>query len=552
MPSNPVLLTLQEHVYFLLNEVETHCHIVELFFTSGATGLLPNIRGRRGYVQALREKADIETARLLERRKVNTTFHAQVSGMHSLVIALEMLTKHCFDCVREGTLSAPYEHPAGQDCCKLAKRIRRALRLVKVGVADNRRRTGIKLGRRTHKLLASYNELQAQTLQAKLTLSDEQLQAAILSNVSLKRLIEQLSVVAEALIKADLGQVATLQNYPHLLDSASNLNYNLKDLKVRRLALTRSGSAIAAISHKSESGKNVLAVYKEGDRIKIDEEVAGVNHWRTIDPRLAPSVLSQTGRLNNGEENEQSSLLIEHIPGKTLEKLLLDGDKDGAQAALNILFKTLNKTWKTTLTPESCSAKFMLQLQKRIGDSRRVHPEFFKDEERICGYVSASFDELVERVAIQETQWRAPFSVLTHGDFNVDNLIYDDVEQRIYFIDLHRASYFDYVQDLSVLMVSIYRLQVLSGVTRKQMMDSAKAVYHFGRRFANRQQDETFEVRLAAGLARSFATSTRFIFDKKLASRMHLRARYLLERLAKLTPEQAQTFTLPLRELYVE
>ncbi|MBU1297265.1 MAG: aminoglycoside phosphotransferase family protein, partial [Gammaproteobacteria bacterium] len=74
----------------------------------------------------------------------------------------------------------------------------------------------------------------------------------------------------------------------------------------------------------------------------------------------------------------------------------------------------------------------------------------------------------------------------------------------------------------------------------------------FGRRFASRQQDVTFEVRLAAGLARSFATSTRFIFDKKLASRMHLRARYLLERLAKLSPEQAQTFTLPLKELYVE
>jgi hypothetical protein len=84
------------------------------------------------------------------------------------------------------------------------------------------------------------------------------------------------------------------------------------------------------------------------------------------------------------------------------------------------------------------------------------------------------------------------------------------------------------------------------------MMESAKAVYRFGRRFASRQQEATFEVRLAAGLARSFATSTRFIFDKKLASRMHLRARYLLERLAKLTPAQAQTFTLPLKDLYVE
>ncbi|RBP83967.1 aminoglycoside phosphotransferase family protein [Marinomonas rhizomae] len=566
MPSTPVVATLQEHVSFLLHEVETHCHIVELFFTSSSTALLSSIRGRRGYVQALREKADIETARLLERRKANTTFHAQVSGMHTLVIALEMLTKHCFDCVREGTLEEAYEHPAGQECRKLVKRIRRALRLVKVGVSDNRRRTGIKLGRRTHKLLASYNELQALTLQAKFDLSDDQLRAAILSNVSVKRLIEQLGVVAEALIKADLGQVATLQNYPHLLDSATNLNYDLRDLKVRRLALTRSGSAIAAITHKDESGNDVLAVYKEGDRSKIEEEVAGVNQWRDIDPRLAPSVLCQTGRSQiNGKSdgsNEQSSLLIEHIPGQTLEALLLAGDKGGTKAALKVLFKTLNQTWKASLTPESCSAKFMQQLQKRIGDSRKVHPEFFKDEERICGYTSLSFDELVRRVAIQEAQWRAPFSVLTHGDFNVDNLIYDDAEKRVYFIDLHRASYFDYVQDLSVLMVSIYRLQVLSGETRTQMMESAKEVYRFGRRFAARQQDVTFEVRLAAGLARSFATSTRFIFDKKLASRMHLRARYLLERLAKLSPEQGspeentseqvQTFTLPLKELYVE
>lgn len=561
MPSTPVVATLQEHVSFLLHEVETHCHLVELFFTSGSVELLSSIRGRRGYVQALREKADIETARLLERRKANTTFHAQVSGMHALVIALEMLTKHCFDCVREGTLEEAYEHPTGPECRKLVKRIRRALRLVKVGVSDNRRRTGIKLGRRTHKLLASYNELQALTLQAKFDLSDDQLRAAILSNVSVKRLIEQLGVVAEALIKADLGQVATLQNYPHLLDSATNLNYDLRDLKVRRLALTRSGSAIAAITHKDESGKEVLAVYKEGDRAKIDEEVAGVNQWRNIDPRLAPSVLSQTGTSQvNGksdDSNEQSSLLIEHIPGKTLEALLLDGDQEGTQAALKVLFKTLNQTWKASLTPESCTANFMKQLQKRIGDSRKVHPEFFKDEERICGYTSLSFDELVRRVAVNEAQWRAPFSVLTHGDFNVDNLIYDDAEKRVYFIDLHRASYFDYVQDLSVLMVSIYRLQVLSGETRTHMMESAKEVYRFGRRFANRQQDTSFEVRLAAGLARSFATSTRFIFDKKLASRMHLRARYLLERLAKLsseerTSEQAQTFTLPLKELYVE
>ncbi|MCB5162349.1 ecdysteroid 22-kinase family protein [Marinomonas algarum] len=547
MSSIPVVLTLQEPVSFLLNEVETHCHLVALFFSSSSITLLPSLRGRRGYVQTLREKADLEVTRLLAQRKNNSRYHAQVTGMHALALALEMMTKHCFDCVREGTLSASFEHPAKEEAGKLVKRVRRALRLVKAGLADNRRRTGIKLGRRTHKLLASYNDLQSKTLQAKAILSDDQLQAAVLSNLGVKRLIEQLSVVGDALIKTDLGQVANLDNYPHLLDSANNLNYHLRDLKVRRLALTRSGSAIAAITHKDQSGKNVLAVYKEGDRAKIDEEVAGVNHWRNIDPKLAPSVLSQ-----QGDSDEQASLLIEHIPGKTLEALLLNGDQDGTQAALKALFKTLNQTWKASFTLETCNANFMKQLQKRIGDSRKVHPEFFKEEERICGYVSRGFDELVQDVAKQETLWRAPFSVLTHGDFNVDNVIYDDAEKRVYFIDLHRAAYFDYVQDLSVLMVSIYRLQVLSGDTRTQMMDSAKAVYRFGQRFAKRQQDDRFELRLAAGLARSFATSTRFIFDKKLASRMHLRARYLLHRLSSLTPEQAQTFTLPLKELYVE
>lgn len=551
MSATSRLSTLQEHVYFLLNEVETHCHLVELFFTSHSVALLPRIRSRRGYVQTLREKVDIETAYLLGRRKSSTVFHSQVSAMRALAMALDALTQHCFDCLREGTLDTPYEHPASQECRKLIKRISRALQLVKVGLTNDKRRTGIKLGRRTHKLLADYNALQAKTLQAKEGLSDDQLRAAIVSNVSLKRLIEQLGAVAEALIKADLGQVATLQNYSHLLDSASSLNYDLKDLNVRRLALTRSGSAIAAITHKNESGQAVLAVYKEGEQAKIEEEVAGVNQWRQVDPRLAPSVLSQQGLTG-----EQASILIEHIPGKTLESLLLDaqqdGHRDGAQDALKALFKTLNQTWKSTLTSEPCCAHFMRQLAKRIDDSRKVHPEFFTDEERICGYVSPRFDALVESVAKREIRWRAPFSVLTHGDFNVDNLIYDPVQKRVYFIDLHRASYFDYVQDLSVLMVSIYRLQVLSGETRKRMMDSAIEIYRFGRRFAKRHQDDTFELRLAAGLARSFATSTRFIFDKKLATRMHLRARYVLERLARLPPEQEKTFLLPLKELYIE
>ncbi|SBS39273.1 Phosphotransferase enzyme family protein [Marinomonas spartinae] len=555
MPSHP--LAIQENLYFLLNEVEKHYFLVDQFFKTQSPDVLPRIYARRGYMQTLREKIEIKCSEMTKRRKPGTAHAIRVEAVRSLAAALEGVAQHYLDCVQEGTLEQAYEHPGALICSKLLRRMDRSLNLVKVGLDKSQRRIGIKLGRSTQGLLAMYDDIQEATLAAKAGLTDTQLKSAILSNYALKCAIQQLAIVGESLIKADLGQVVSLQNYDHLRDSVSSLNYSLSDLKVRRLALTRSGSAIAAISHKDESGKDILAVYKEGDHNKLAEEVEGMKHWRDVDPQLAPDVLAHT--TSNGRS---SSLLIEHLPGKTLEALLIDPDKDNDKAfevrketvnsALSILFKTLNRIWKVTYTPEHCQARFMQQLAKRIDDSIRVHPDFFTPEHRICGQVRPSFAELMRKVGEKEAHWRVNFSVLIHGDFNVDNVIYDSVEKRIYFIDLHRSAYFDYVQDLSVLMVSIYRLQVLSGSTRELMMQSAMQIYQFGRRFAKRQNDDYFELRLAAGLARSFATSTRFIFDKKLASRMHLRARYLLEHLARITTEQELNFKLPIKELYVE
>ena len=545
MSSHP--LAIQENLYFLVNEVEKHYHLTDLFFKTASLNILPRIQARRGYVQTLREKIEIECANSTKRRKSGTAYVVRIEAIRSLADALDNISHCYFDCVHEGTLDQSYEHPSASLCRKLIRRIDRSLNLVKLGLGESQRRTGIKLGRRTQGMLALYDDIQSLTLDSKETLKDSELQSSILVNYALKCAIKQLAIVGESLIKADLGQVVSLQNYDHLRDTASSLNYSLNDLKVKRLALTRSGSAIAAISHKNESGKGILAVYKEGDHDKLAEEVEGVKTWREVDPDIAPDVLAHSTK--NGQS---SALLIEHLAGKTFEKLFLNEEKDTLDVALSALFKTLNRSWKSTMTAEHCDAKFMRQLDKRIADSMAVHPDFFTPERRICGYVSPSFKKLIRVVEEKEPRWRAPFSVLIHGDFNLDNIIYDEIERRIYFIDLHRASYFDYVQDISVLMVSIYRLQVLSGSTRKLMMQSAIQIYQFGRRFAKRQGDETFELRLAAGLARSFATSTRFIFDKKLASRMHLRARYLLEHLADLPVEKELNFKLPFKELYAE
>ncbi len=101
-------------------------------------------------------------------------------------------------------------------------------------------------------------------------------------------------------------------------------------------------------------------------------------------------------------------------------------------------------------------------------------------------------------------------------------------------------------------MVSNYRLRILDARVRRRIMALARDFYRFARAYARKQGDATFEIRLALGLARSFATSTRFILDKSLSRRMYLRARYLLEQLVALEPAQVSRYRVPVDRLFVD
>ena len=58
-------------------------------------------------------------------------------------------------------------------------------------------------------------------------------------------------------------------------------------------------------------------------------------------------------------------------------------------------------------------------------------------------------------------------------------------------------------------------------------------------------------MRLSLGLARSFATSTRFILDKSLAQAMYLRSRYLIEQVLATDPKRADRYRVPIEEIFV-
>lgn len=320
---------------------------------------------------------------------------------------------------------------------------------------------------------------------------------------------------------------------------------DFSDMVVEQIAETRSGSAISAISttDKDESGQ--MAIFKDGIKRKLREEREGLNSWHEIFPGLAPRVLSYHKR------GQSAALLIEHLAGLTFEQILLHESKPLLQETLGELNTTLSSVWKETKSKKTVSAQYITQLSKRLDEVYSIHPEFRHAKSRMCDHTVPAFDKLLDRAKSFESGISAPFSVYIHGDFNVDNIIYDPVERKINFIDLHRSRYMDYVQDVSVFMVSMYRIQVLDAPLRKRILDMALDFYAFAALFAKHSKDDTFELRLALGLARSFATSTRFILDKSLARTMFLRARYLIERVLEADPKQPKSFKVPVKEIFV-
>jgi aminoglycoside phosphotransferase len=358
---------------------------------------------------------------------------------------------------------------------------------------------------------------------------------------------DALLAISEAIISANLGQLVDLQRYQSLAASVEQLDTgdNVEDLQVESIAETRSGSAIAGISAADTPDDAYVAIFKDGEKRKVKEERQGVESWHEIYPGLAPRILSYKKR------GRSASLLIEHLPGFTFEQILLSEPPELLQEALGKLGKTLRSVWRETRLKQPVGADFCTQLERRLPEVYKVHPEFRQSDSSVCGIRVPSFDSLVSRAKTFEQGLQAPFSVYIHGDFNVDNIIYDPEEKRINFIDLHRSRYMDYVQDISVFMVSNYRLQILDRPLRQRIMQVAHDLCQVARRHARKAGDETFELRLALGLARSFATSTRFILDKSLARNMFLRARYLLELVLASDPAKVHDFRLPVKEIFI-
>lgn len=526
-----------EHFYFLRFEVENHFELVEVYVTQPSQPLAQRLINRKGYRSTLLEKVELAVAMDVQRRKVDGQGFQQSKSLERLARLLDQLGQACLEFTAIKALKQ-LPDKSRKEYAKLIRLAGKSLKLVIINIDDANIRQGLKIGRRipkiTHRLTAAFAP------------DNSGAKSSAVVDFQLHRMIHLLSELADALLAANFGPAVRLQNYKQLQNAAHAMTAQSEEFTVERLALTRSGSTIATLKAEHAASGNMMAVYKEGESQKVIEELYGVDQWKRVYPKVAPTVLSHSVE----QGGELGSMVIEHLPGRTLESLLLNGQWKSAKQLMRTLQRTLRKIWKSSRIPEPAQAEYMQQLRKRMPETRHTHPTLFNEHQTICGLPRPSFDELIDQIEPLESQLRALFSVLIHGDFNVDNLIYDDLKNRIYFIDLHRASYSDYVQDLSVLMASIYRLPIMDAGPRAELMALIGQLYQFARRFAKESNDTNFDARLAIALGRSFATSTRFIYDKPFATRLALRASYLLEAVTLLNPANIEKYRLPLEDIF--
>lgn len=345
----------------------------------------------------------------------------------------------------------------------------------------------------------------------------------------LERMGDAILNIGEAVIFAAVGEKFKIHQYEALKGSLAEVGQNMpiSDGEFQSIWGTRSGCRIG----KVESGQGGLSaagvLFKEGNPEKLSREMENMGRWESVLPGLPPKVQSFH------KEKDSASLLMEYLGGNTLQEVVLTADPQTVRHALEDLQRTAVQVWEKTRRDTPVAAGYIAQMRSRLDDVLRMHPSFRYGPKEVAGIAVPGLEELMARCEALEWNLAAPFTVFIHGDFNSNNIVYRPAERRIHYIDLHRSRDGDYLQDVSVLLVSIFRLPVTDQLLRARLNRTIAGFLDFSRNFARRSGDDTVEARLCLGLARSFVTSCRFEFKTRFARDMFQRGTYLLGKLAR-------------------
>jgi phosphate uptake regulator len=540
---------IHENLRFLIVEVSKQVERTHTYLGNPTTGLLNAILARDDYIDHLKNLIQRVCYEQIARREYDDDNMLDILRTAEIVaINLERIADFCENIVRQTSFIENESVLTHYNLVKYFNEVISGLSLTGDALFGLDTNLALRICRTEDNLDRLYRDDLYEIIENLRTGDEAQsLVTCMFIAHYLERMGDSLLNIGEAILSAKLGERIKIGQLRSLEESLSHLGFPspLNSISLDHVADTRSGSRIDRVTNREKNGDDKMLIFKEGQRRKLVEERDGIARWNELIPGLAPEVYSFT------ESGDKGALLFEYLPGETLESLVLSGEEMLLDRALGCLAETLSCVWRETRRDKPVSALFVEQVGSRIDEVYALHPEFREHSSSIGTIDVISYDSLLDRARLLEDRLKAPFSVLIHGDFNIDNIIYSADQDQIRFVDLHRSEMLDYAQDVSVFLVSNYRLQVFDVPIRNRINTVMGVFLDFACNFAASAGDTTFQARLALGLARSFMTSARFVLDQAFARSMFLRSRYLLERLTAVDPDALEAFRFP-REALID
>ncbi len=348
-----------------------------------------------------------------------------------------------------------------------------------------------------------------------------------------ERIGDSILNIGEAIIFAIIGERIKIEQFEALQRtlSKSGFSESVAEIDFKAIWGTRSGCRIGRVGrHDSEANPasdRQSSIYKEGSLEKIRQEKANIERWKSLFPGLVADVFG----FHEDEEEGKGAMLVEFLQGCTLDEVVLTSEEEFMRNALFVLEQTVRHTWTATLRPGTFATGYMSQLRKRLDGVLRMHPEFWRLPQALGRAVVRSTEDLLAECEAVEQDIPAPFTVFVHGDFNINNIVYNHETQQVHYIDLYRSKDYDYLQDAATFLVSNFRMPIFEPALRGRINLSIAIFHDFVKSFAAERGDATYEARLALALSRAFYTSTRFELNHRFAKEMFHRSAYLMEKI---------------------
>lgn len=345
-----------------------------------------------------------------------------------------------------------------------------------------------------------------------------------------ERIGDKFLKIGESVLNVSVGEAVNIKHYQKLEQVVDALAGSGLDVRYdfKPFLFSRSGCKVGRLSIETQKDYQTQSnkyFYKQGDHRKIKEEVDGLDLWHKKFPSIAPEVVWKV------IDKENSTLVVHYIKGENfLNYVLKTSDEEAVFTAAKQIEATLKAIWSKNKVKAKGGSQFIQQIIKRKSAIENVHEDFF-DEFRSPKKKKENFKQLLTEAKGFEKKVKVPFHVLCHGDFNLDNIIYDPENEAVRFVDVHRTGFNDYAQEISVFIVSALRIRIEDEEVRNRLNLVCLEMYAFGKKFAKKHNDVYFEARLCLGLFRSFVTSTRFLNDEDWYNRMRTDAIYVINTL---------------------